>query len=205
MLRPAVPSRRFVDLRQSLYRDVSSYALAASATGVAALALAPPASAQIVYTPAHGVIHSGEKMFIDFNHDGLNDVMVREIAFPSSYSNAVQAVPAPPGGGIQLGLAYGGAAALPAGALIGSRRHFFSRSIDMAHVDDTYTSLCFGSWVGSPHAFLGVRFTIGREIHYGWAQIDLKRELAPQYFAVLLTGYAYETQPDVPIRAGDRG
>jgi hypothetical protein len=207
MHRSAARSRQAVELPESLHRDLTFYALAASAAGVATLALAPPAVAQIVYTPAHEMIGSTEKMFIDFNHDGINDVMIREVGCASSLtfpSNSVQAVPAPPGGAIQLGNVYGDAAALPAGALIGDGYRFDPRSIAMMNFADTYSSR-YGSWAVAPRAFLGVRFTIQEETHYGWARIDLRFVGFPSYVDVTLTGYAYQTQPNVSIRAGDRG
>ena len=200
MRRSAAPSRKAVELPESLHRDLTSYALAAGAAGVAALALAPPAAAQIVYTPAHETIGSREKMFIDFNHDGINDVEIREVS--CIYSICVQAVPARPGGGIQLGNSYGDAAPLPAGAFIGNGLRFYSRSVDMVELNSS--SSRYGSWACAPHAFLGIRFWIQGKTHYGWARIDLQFGL-PYVVGVTLTGYAYQTQPNVAIRAGDRG
>jgi hypothetical protein len=201
------PSRKATELPETLHRDLASYALTASLAGVAALSAAPPASAQIVYTPAHETIGSGDMMFIDFNHDGIDDVMIPEIPCSSRStfpSNSVQAVPAPSGGGIQLGNFYGGAAPLPAGALIGDGLRFNSRPVNMVNLADTYSSRS-GSWASAPPSFLGIRFRIQGETHYGWARIDLQFVGYPTYVDVMLTGYAYQTQPNVAIRAGDRG
>ena len=60
------------NLTDSLHRQLNMYALAAGGAGVAVLAMAQPAAAEIVYTPAdirlgHGIIH------IDLNHDGIVD------------------------------------------------------------------------------------------------------------------------------------
>jgi hypothetical protein len=175
MPRSAAPSRKAVEISGSLHRDLTLYALAASVAGVAALALAPPASAQIVFTPAHEMIGSGERLFIDLNHDGINDVMIREIpstnpcCFPS---NSVQAVPAPSRGAIQLGNFYGGAAPLPAGALIGGGFRFNTLAVNMMYATDTY-GMRYGSWADAPPSFLGIRFKIDGETHYGWARLDL--------------------------------
>jgi hypothetical protein len=206
-MRQSAPSRKAVEIPESLDRDLTSYALAASVAGVAALALTPPAAAQIVYTSAHEAMSSDEKMFVDLNHDGINDLMLREIPCTSRStfpSNSVQAVPAPQGGGIQLGNYYGGAAALPAGAVIGDGLRFTSRAVDMVNLADTYSSR-YGSWANVPPSFLGIRFRIQGETHYGWARIELQFDGYSRYVEVILTGYAYETQPNVSIRAGDRG
>jgi len=52
-------SRKSSNLSGSLQRQLNTYALAASAAGVGALALAQPAEAKIIYTPVHVVIGHG--------------------------------------------------------------------------------------------------------------------------------------------------
>jgi hypothetical protein len=70
MKRPArVPSQ----LSASLHKRLNAYALAASAAGVGVLALAHPAEARIVYTPAHVKIEPNQLYNIDLNHDGKFD------------------------------------------------------------------------------------------------------------------------------------
>lgn len=61
------------------------------------------------------------------------------------------------------------------------------------------------SWFLPTPGFLGIRFRIGEEIHYGWARLDVRIYYPKKCIEALLTGYAYETQPDTPIRAGDTG
>src|SRR5580692_12791728 len=63
--------RAVARLGASLDKNLMSYAMAAGAAGVGLLALAQPADAKIVYTPAHKNI--GAQTFIDLNHDGIND------------------------------------------------------------------------------------------------------------------------------------
>jgi hypothetical protein len=71
------PRTHYSDLAEGLEKRTSVYAMAAGAAGVSVLALATPARAEIVYTPAnirvpleHG---DGMGVKIDFNHDGIND------------------------------------------------------------------------------------------------------------------------------------
>lgn len=61
-------SRKAKPLPESLRRQLTLYALAAGAAGVGATALAQPAEAQIVYTPADEVIERKGEMLIDLNH-----------------------------------------------------------------------------------------------------------------------------------------
>ncbi len=70
---PAQTSRIPASLSRSLHHRLNLYALAATAAGVGALALAQPAQAEIVYTPAHKKLHLNHNFFLDLNHDGVND------------------------------------------------------------------------------------------------------------------------------------
>jgi hypothetical protein len=198
-------SRHIVKLPKSLHRDLSLYALAAGAAGVSVLALSQPTDAQIVYTPANERIGRNEQILIDLNHDGTTDIVVREIAYGGTFpGNSVQAVTRV-GGGVKVGLAIGFAAAMAPGSVIGSPEPFFSGAAVMFQATD-YGVYYNGSWApfSSPR-FLGIRFLINGEIHYGWARLKARINGSKKDVDVLLTGYAYETQANKPIRAGDQG
>jgi hypothetical protein len=66
--------RATAELSDSLHHRLNSYALAASAAGVGVLAVAQPADAKIVYTPAHVVV--SEVVPLDLNHDGIVDFTI---------------------------------------------------------------------------------------------------------------------------------
>src|ERR1700688_137196 len=70
------PDRIPTQLSESLHHRLNMYAIAASAAGVGALALAVPADAKIIYTPAHVVIAKGQKFQLDINHDGIADFVM---------------------------------------------------------------------------------------------------------------------------------
>ena len=64
-----------------------------------------------------------------------------------------------------------------------------------------------GSWLyalGSAR-YLGIRFQIDGQTHYGWARLNVKANRPEKDIGGLLTGYAYQTQPSTPILAGDQG
>ena len=63
-------ARIAADLSASVHHQLNMYVLAASAAGVGMLALAQPAEAKIVYTPAHVILHSNSVFNLDLNHDG---------------------------------------------------------------------------------------------------------------------------------------
>ena len=200
--------RKTAKLSKSLHRDLSLYALAAGAAG--ATTLATPAEAQIVYTPAHQIIGRNGMMLIDFDHDGTTDVTVREVfwsldtngLFPG---NSLQAKPTA-GGGIEIGPYSEFAANVKLGVGIGESSPFHSRFAPV------FQATSFGVYYGgsswsedTTNGFLGVRFRIGGEAHYGWVRMSIRLYPMKHSMGVLLTGYAYETQPNKPIRAGDTG
>jgi hypothetical protein len=69
----------------------------------------------------------------------------------------------------------------------------------------SYNGTRQGAWFNISNRYLGLGFTIHGKIHYGWAR--LSTEWNPHAFRIeaTLTGFAYETEPDMPITAGDTG
>jgi hypothetical protein len=59
---------------------------------------------------------------------------------------------------------------------------------------------CFGDFAFVTDRFLGARFLFKGETHYSWIQFRSVGCLSAE-----LGGWAYETVPNRPIRAGDRG
>ena len=56
------------------------------------------------------------------------------------------------------------------------------------------------SWANFPEGYLGLRFMIAGEIHYGWARLSI-----PSATGFTLKDYAYNSVPDEAIVAGDDG
>lgn len=73
-------------------------------------------------------------------------------------------------------------------------------------VGSQYSDL--GAWVGTGKGvtdrYLGLKFVVRGEVHYGWARLSVTLGHYRQFDDVsgTLTGYAYETVPDKPIIAG---
>jgi hypothetical protein len=53
--------------------------------------------------------------------------------------------------------------------------------------------------------YLGISFLINGETHYGWARLNVRYSSSGRDMAALLSGYAYQTQPNEPIVAGATG
>jgi hypothetical protein len=181
---------------------LNMYTLAAGATGVGLLALAPPANAEIVYTPANVTISTTtlHSYALDFNGDGITDVFISAMSRESidqSGGTSVIVAKAAPGNGV---VGYGGrAAALSAGQHISSHRKFKGQV--MASIFTFIgTEFSFrGQWANVKNRYLGVQFQIDGETHYGWARLSVG---GTRPLSAKLTGYAYETIPNMPITAG---
>jgi len=193
---------------------------AASVVGAGLLLTAGPASAHIVYTPANTPVqgYSSNPFPLDLNHDGITDFQFT-LSFASGVVNvsSLRVSPAQAGnaivGKIQGVLSrYGApltchvASALPAGHRIGPGKGFGAyrtmvNAVNIFFEDGSpfYSFRC-GYWGGAQGRFLGFEFTIQGQTHFGWARFNESR-----VYSATLTGYAYETQPNTAIRAGDRG
>lgn len=194
--------------RDSLHRHLQAYALTASAAGVSLLALAAPAEAEIIYTPANVTIGLNQSYDLDLNNDGITDftIAIQSAGTGFSWNMFLQS----PGGGNAVAghmVASGGLQwpyAFYSGFLVATpRRHFISSSRAlMASSHNSYRQ--GGSWAGFGsfgvfNRYLGLKFTIHGKTHYGWAQLSTYTLLTSQ---ATLTGYAYETVPNKPITTG---
>jgi hypothetical protein len=209
-----VPNRReSTRLSASLRNKLDMYGLAAAAAGMSIAALSSPAHAEVVYTPAHKEI-GRTGVIIDFNHDGIADF---EIASRNFFAD---------GGGMvvyshQSNRAFGSsrgefASMLPLGYTVGPNSAHFKLGVASSAYPTPKKFLfycqassgggvCIGPWYqtgGASGSYVGVKFLIDGQVHYGWAR--LKLEVTGKHFqvAVYLTGYAYETIANKPIVTG---
>jgi hypothetical protein len=218
-------TRKALPLRARLDRQLNSYVAAAGATintnydlvaaaaicaiGLGSLAIAPMANAEIVYTPANqtvGNVNGPSWLPIDLNNDGIVDLSVSAYNFVSFSSGDhvfrdLDAFAKP--GNLILASIHGLVAADVPGQIIGpvtaparfEENGVMATSRFNGGTGNTFSS-SNGLWLHAKNRYLGVKFSINGETHYGWARLN-----ATAGFATL-TGYAYETVPDKPIPAG---
>ena len=214
----SAPSRKTFKISDSLDRQLNTYALAASAAGVSVLALAAASEAKVVYTETHRVTRAGVPLYIDLNHDGINDFVLRTTIYAGSGSFEVGLDPSGYRNNAVAGRRsshssyfFSAASALPAGARIGPTSKFPVRHPFMAvelfnGVGSGNSDL--GPWVGKGNGvrdrYLGLKFVVRGKVHYGWARLRVTLGHHRQFDDVsgTLTGYAYETIPNKPIIAG---
>jgi hypothetical protein len=181
-----------------LEKRIAAYMAAAGAAGVTLLGV-QPAEAKVVYTKTFTKYQSGG-IPIDLNHDGVTDFVVlygggiHELVLdvaPQVTGNAVV-------GGLTANAGFFGVA-------VGSKRAFttiktyYGVGIEMAKFFQYgQSSSLTGPWADVTDRYLGFKFLINGEIHYGWARLTTTNDL----LHVFLTGYAYETVPNKTIIEG---
>ncbi len=193
-------------------------AVAIGAVSVGSLLMPEDAHARIIYTPTlkhficrtAGILtHCEGNLDIDINNDGVADVdffqsgrgsttVYRQLSAKGLRGNAVMQAS-------NIGCAFQQDYALPLnhGQHIGPSGKFGSEGV-MLHVTSatTGTRSC-APWSNLGEKYLGVKLSIDGETHYGWVRVLATNDGLFIHGAV--TGYAYETVPDVPIAAGIGG
>jgi len=192
---------------------LSMYALAASAAGVGMLALSPPAEAKIIYTKANKQIGLRGVLHLDLNHDGTADFDLKNsfttstaggefdqlLALPDGKHNAVWGHTVP---------FRGYASALSANVRVGPKGKFLPGSGLMAAssvsgaMGPRGNYSCTGPWANVSNRYLGLKFAIKGEDHFGWARLSVSCVSGSATVNATLTGYAYETIANRPILTG---
>ncbi len=199
--------RKTANLSDSLHRQLNSYALVATASGVGMLALVQPADAKIIYTPAHVVIGPRQAYSIAF--DKVSEFKIFNDCGTYNSGRHIGYV------GVHVSTARNGvrgvttasrhsAFRLPAGYVVGPTAPPSSWGTGgvMAYNASGRFS---GKWQNGRRAvkgYLGLEFIIKGQLHYGWARLTVRGGTAPNCFTPIVTGYAYETIPNKPITAG---
>jgi hypothetical protein len=179
-------------VNQALDRRFLFYALAAGAT----LALTAPSHAEVIFTPSNAFLRGIGKFDIDIDHDGSTEFSLTiEMIHYSTHSLELALLAYGNHPSHQIVAQGASALALEKKTRIGGGRTF--RAFTAME-----TAVYGGPWSDVTNRFLGVRFLINGEIHYGWIGF---REVRNFPMGARLAGWAYETVPDKPILAGDNG
>lgn len=142
---------------------------------------------------------------LDFNNDGRIDLFVMAsqstgFRFASANNSEIYAIEYPPDsrdlGSFSVPLDLGASiGAIPEGSAVWRNEPIGALIHHSALLNDTVFSL--GLWPFGIH-YLGARFEIAGDWHYGWVEVDSWTGVNTGF----IRGYAYETQPGVPIFAG---
>jgi hypothetical protein len=199
----------------NLNRQIAQYSIAAAVAGVSVLAMASPAAGEVVVTKKtiHIPLSTGgviEPIKISMANNGVDNF---KFSFYTDQSyRHLDVGDASLGDQLQVGTGpafnvYFGA--LPRGAKIGPNipSSFFNGGgiVEISVGNGPSNRIFFGSWGGSPkNRYLGVRFPINGQIHYGWIRLTVTTNPDPHtpVMSATITGYAYETVPNKAIAAG---
>lgn len=189
------------------------------------LALARPAESEIIYTKAHKAIGSGSTFHLDLNHDGIDDFDLKDTVTTfttGAVRAALSALPDRPKNALwgHTVFANGYASALFANVQVGPKGRFLGEAGLMAETSASggrpSIFSCTGPWANVANRYMGLKFVIKEETHFGWARLNVR--CSNIQVTATLTGYAYESvanrpiltgkqrgtyEPDDPIRAGD--
>jgi hypothetical protein len=203
MNRPTAQARKrtATKLKARLDKGLLSYAVAASAAGVGLLALTQSAQAKIVYTPADVPILRDQIVPLDLNHDGIQDFFFFFSARPAAVTGTLSIDPVRPNNRILGSKLY--ASALPAGVSVGPGGNFQQEHDFMADRRFYYMGYSTrGPWTPTQDRYLGLKFFVQGQVHYGWARVQVFPQGNDLGFDARLAGYAYETTPNTAILTG---
>ena len=164
------------------------------------LCLVSPSRAEVVYKDIYVYMVDKGTYSFDLNGDGITDFTLTMTLYQVGCPYSITAVETPAQGN--------GAESAPvqAGAQIGPNETFVKAAQTMA----SFSYLCnghmsySGPWPKGQIGYLGLSFLIDGQPHYGWAAVDFNviTTFGPPKLIAVLTGYAYETVPGMPISAG---
>ena len=166
-----------------LERMLLSYAAAATAAGVGMLTCSPQAEATVVYTPTWIPIAPISSVTnLDLNNDGIADFQIsnkvgtRGCGESSTYCVvSMKVLPQNPSNAIWG--TRGSASVLGSGVSVGSQGKFQAGHEFMAqeaYIDSPsvgYSSA--GPWKETTRGYLGLKFIIQGQVHYGWARLNV--------------------------------
>ena len=212
--KPHIGSRRkCAALGNGVEKRLISYAAMATAAGVGALAGPPAAEAKVVYTDTWiSIVPKGGPYPLDLNNDGVADFMLSVRSTTNSYGTyrrgTMNLIPQNTSNGA---IGSASASALPAGVPVGSQAKFGQKqqligreNYDISNESGTnYRYRSFGKWTQTTRQYLGVRFVIQGQIHYGWARMNVTS--TPRGVFGAISGFAYESDAGVSILTGQTG
>jgi len=210
-------SRKLTQLNSNTEKKLLGYAALASASGVGILALVQPVRAEVVFTPTHQIINLfNSQILLDLNGDGIVDFSFHYSSsntLISSYAKlrvfgGTGTVPINQIWGVGGRHTLSVASALPPGVTLGPNGRFAAsdngRLMGSAQFRGGSGTGYGGPWVPTrKDRFVGLKFVIDGQIHFGWARFNVRiRTPRKGGLEAVLTGYAYETDVNEPIKTG---
>jgi len=203
--------RSYAAAAKAITASWDTVTLAASVVGAAGVVMLGSLSseAEVVYTPTHKELQrqnaGGTFLNLDLNNDGQSDFKLwlwRGSDFSSgrfAIYGWMSASGRTPSNQVVNSSKQRWDAALPFGAQIGSKGPFGGGQRMAYCAEFTSGGGSSGPWRGVNDRYLGLKFQVDGETHFGWARVSVTKGC---FYTLTLTGYAYETVPNRQIRAG---
>ncbi len=195
-------------INPQLEKNLAAYLAAAAAAGVGLTAAAKPAQAKVVYKPANITLSFSNEQTLDLNGDGVTDITFANGL--AAHSIQLWAF-TPAGNGVRIadfweaanffGVPIGPGEVFAAGTATASSSGTFPRLkmyLKVVGYGGPSSYSARGPWANVTNRYLGVKFQISGETHYGWIRMTVSKTSHP-----VITGYAYETVPNASIKCGD--
>lgn len=189
------PRRRTITrISPKLDKKLGMYMAAAGAAGVG---LTNTAQAKVVYTPANITVPYPGCTPIDFNADGIVDLNICLGYGDKSFQLFASS---PTGNGVRITtvLPVAGVFGVPVGPgekFASSFRPMYYKAFGYYGKPSSYQWV--GPWANVIDRYLGVKFLISGKPHFGWVRLSTFKTHNP-----VISGYAYETVPNVSIKDG---
>jgi hypothetical protein len=195
------PLSRPVKSVPSLEKRLAAYALTAAAAGIGLGLTAPSAEARIIYVPADKVLTNNGGLYISLDHiPTWRALDLFRLGYQSLTIKPLHS------GGVMFASGY--AQALGSGASIGPNGAFQTSPVRMERaffLSDSSYARGYGPWTNVANRYLGLRYVVNGQTHYGWARFNVTISGNLSTGAVItatFTGYAIETAVNTPIQAG---
>lgn len=191
-------------MKKDLQKKLNAYAAAAGT-----LALAGAADAQIAYTDINPdtIVHDTLTYNLDFDNNGQPELTFITSQYTTSYGTVNFAIVQVSGNANNavIGSLYSSQYPFPfamnnGDSISGTNTNWQAASVNsgtqyLGAVSGSYT---FCNWLGATDKYLGVRFMIGSNIHYGWARLSVSANAD----TIIVKDYAYEILPGIGLTAG---
>lgn len=196
---------------KKIYRNENSKQLTAySAMATALIGTSAIAHGEIIYNDIDDISVEIDMIYdIDIDGDGILDFHFNAGATDSgswTFASIFGLAPSYTVGNTSnqiigyAGTYFGYASALSEGDPIGPDGVWLNYPSygNSAVIASNYFGDIFGEFPGNGEKFLGIKFVIGTELHYGWIRVE--SDISPAYISI--KDYAYETNADQAIGAG---
>ena len=190
-------------MTKELQKKLNNYAAA-----VGTIAAAGSASAQVVYVDINPdtVVHDSIVYNLDFDNNGQPELRFETVTYQGSSDIIYFATVNVLGNttNATLGSLYASSYPFPfsmnnGDSISGTNTNWQPASVNATqYLGAVYGTYTYANWLGVNDKFLGVRFRIGANTHYGWVRLSVSSGAD----TITIKDYAYQTLPGVGITAG---